>query len=950
MRQFGLWLLLVALELTGLYLFTTGFFPYKRSLPGFATFPPSSTSTPRPPTATYDRLVLMVVDALRFDFVLDPSTSAMAYTQGLIRKDQARAYVARAAPPTVTMPCLKALTTGSTPNFLDAVLNIVEGDTSATLASADNVLWQFRHAAGKRLAFYGDDTWLRLFPNLFDRYEGTTSFFVTDTVEVDRNVTRHLPAELERDDWDVLILHYLGLDHIGHLEGPRSQRMAPKQHEMDQVVEQIHRSLLADDATRKARDPAALPSLFVLLGDHGMNNLGNHGGTSVGETSPALVFMGSPLDGPAAGDEEAPRLSHYAGTDTLPTYGIVNQVDLVPTLSVLFGTPIPRNNLGALIPALLTGRSVEDQAQAWQANADQILAVVRSNHPDFVATHPRWLANPANLPVADCDTITPPEAGLGLARLQCYYTRARHLTERGTAPDLALAAHHYAGLVRYAGAAMSASFSNYNLPRMLAGIAVLGLALGLALVPFLPTLTRIRTSRILGLFTVNLAGNPYWFPAWLFLLMVVTYMVTLLGTSYVEDEQYFWYWWQTNLLALQLVRILQAPAAAFPVAANRGWTAGRLGLQLVLWRLAQQWNDAGTRLRDIKDIRSLLGNQFDSVTAGLLLLTLMIVAAHQWQTLSPGRSYHAYVARAATAGLAVSVFGSHLLSQGPDGLVRAPAVYLAVAHWGATLATGSTFAQAAYALYGVSLLATVAWAYGARCRHPAERSRVYLVAGRSALATFTLLLVLLNRLSNAGLLLIFHLLLRLDTPIRNYTTTHQPVLPTAVSLLAITASFYNFGYSNSLATVDLSMAYTGVAAYQVGLVGLLTYVSNWSGPIFWSAAAALGPVEGQALTGQWAKTLAPPTQPRGESSVQGPLVPATPGVGSRLARRAVAVFTLGQVFALFFLTIVVTIQRRHLFIWSVFSPKFLFQVVWTVHFIFTLGGSLWLSGWLATTG
>jgi ethanolamine phosphate transferase 2 subunit G len=38
---------------------------------------------------------------------------------------------------------------------------------------------------------------------------------------VDNNVTRHLDDELANKDWDVLILHYLGLDHIGHLGGPR---------------------------------------------------------------------------------------------------------------------------------------------------------------------------------------------------------------------------------------------------------------------------------------------------------------------------------------------------------------------------------------------------------------------------------------------------------------------------------------------------------------------------------------------------------------------------------------------------------------------------------------------------------------------------------------------------------------------------------------------------------
>ena len=35
-----------------------------------------------------------------------------------------------------------------------------------------------------------------------------------DTVEVDNNVTRNLDTELPRDDWDVLILHYLVVSHV----------------------------------------------------------------------------------------------------------------------------------------------------------------------------------------------------------------------------------------------------------------------------------------------------------------------------------------------------------------------------------------------------------------------------------------------------------------------------------------------------------------------------------------------------------------------------------------------------------------------------------------------------------------------------------------------------------------------------------------------------------------
>ena len=42
-----------------------------------------------------------------------------------------------------------------------------------------------------------------------------------DFTEVDNNVTRHVPGELLKDDWSGMILHYLGLDHIGHKSGPR---------------------------------------------------------------------------------------------------------------------------------------------------------------------------------------------------------------------------------------------------------------------------------------------------------------------------------------------------------------------------------------------------------------------------------------------------------------------------------------------------------------------------------------------------------------------------------------------------------------------------------------------------------------------------------------------------------------------------------------------------------
>lgn len=78
------------------------------------------------------------------------------------------------------MPRIKAITTGSVPSFADLIFNLDESSGGSSLASQDTWLAQIR-ARGGNLVFYGDDTWLRLFPGdgFFLRAEGTSSFFVS---------------------------------------------------------------------------------------------------------------------------------------------------------------------------------------------------------------------------------------------------------------------------------------------------------------------------------------------------------------------------------------------------------------------------------------------------------------------------------------------------------------------------------------------------------------------------------------------------------------------------------------------------------------------------------------------------------------------------------------------------------------------------------------------------
>ncbi|XP_022102977.1 GPI ethanolamine phosphate transferase 3-like isoform X2 [Acanthaster planci] len=77
--------------------------------------------------------------------------------------------------------------------------------------------------------------------------------------------------------------------------------------------------------------------LFV-LGDHGMTRTGDHGGDSKDEIAAALFIYSNAILHQETIDMKAVR--------------IASQIDLVPTLSLLLGVPIPFSNLGSIIPEL----------------------------------------------------------------------------------------------------------------------------------------------------------------------------------------------------------------------------------------------------------------------------------------------------------------------------------------------------------------------------------------------------------------------------------------------------------------------------------------------------------------------------------------------------------------------------------------------------------------------
>ena len=117
--------------------------------------------------------------------------------------------------------------------------------------------------------------------------------------------------------------------------------MLPKQAEMDGIIRKIYTGI--------QMRPHLKDTVLVLVGDHGMNDAGGHGGSTPGETSAALVFMSPKFRNYTNGGFPAPAVPH----GEFRFHTLVQQTDVTPTLAALLHFPIPRNNVGRIISSFL---------------------------------------------------------------------------------------------------------------------------------------------------------------------------------------------------------------------------------------------------------------------------------------------------------------------------------------------------------------------------------------------------------------------------------------------------------------------------------------------------------------------------------------------------------------------------------------------------------------------
>lgn len=179
-------------------------------------------------------------------------------------------------------------------------------------------------------------------------------------------------------------------------------------------------------------------------------------------------------------------------------------------------------------------------------------------------------------------------------------------------------------------------------------------------------------------------------------------------------------------------------------------------------------------------------------------------------------------------------------------------------------------------------------------------------------AILTLFLMTQSRATNVPLFALF----RLQQQILSSMFLSNTEI-TITSLLMQYTTFFAFGGSNAISSIDLSNAYNGVSGYNVIFVGILTFIGNWAGPIWWVSATYCLFNTKQKVQGQQRNSH-------------------------------INLMTVFVAISLLAVMVACTILRTHLFIWTVFSPKYLYSAAWSLaqHGIINIVLGEYMLGWL----
>lgn len=260
-----------------------------------------------------DRVVIAIVDGLRQDTV-----PKMPYMAELGRQWASATLVT--GQPSLSLPAQAVFGTGALQEVTGVTTNWYSGP-----CRLDSVFAAAKRA-GKSAAVFADGGWQQLFGDYIDGGK------VIDWSEQYDDQVLAAGIECLNEPVSLIVVHFAGVDHIGHLRGAASAEYAATAAAIDRRLETLGAAL---DLNRDT---------LIIVSDHGHVAAGGHGG----------------WDAPVV---NAPAV--LAGHGVLPgQLGTKSQADLAPTVCALLGLSYPAQATGTPLFDALAFDPVERAAAA----------------------------------------------------------------------------------------------------------------------------------------------------------------------------------------------------------------------------------------------------------------------------------------------------------------------------------------------------------------------------------------------------------------------------------------------------------------------------------------------------------------------------------------------------------------------------------------------------------
>ncbi|GAB2283229.1 hypothetical protein Dimus_017754 [Dionaea muscipula] len=583
--------------------------------------------------------------------------------------------------------------------------------------------------------------------------------------------------------------------------------MAPKLWEMDEVIKMIHLTNIVD------HDDSRGPTLLVVVSDHGMTDDGNHGGSSPKETDSLVLFVGPSFKVPA-----------YASA----TDHTASQVDITPTMALLFGVPIPINNVGVVIPESLDYLTDHQKLRALELNSWQLLRLLQAQLHGLSCFSSILDGRDDHYMGATC-------TGMVKEKFCCLYSKAVVFHSALRSQNISRSndndQYDHAVLAYYRFLTSASEWLSHRVTDKPVGQLALGiLAMFLSCLVFLRLLFHLCREWIQErlLFSDVHDSMQRCSADEIFVVSAVLILFLSMGSSsMVEEEQYIWHFIASTFYLLLLRRAVKG----IPIGLQKSLSKVQyernyfhtfcISVLLIVGRIIRGWHQGGVNWTYLPDISKWLEHAGSNYVISVQLLSIILIICWSLLAFSSSTSKRSFILLVKFSllfsGLLVL---QHLLQYRDDILLDSS--------YGATLVT-----QIIFAVLGVSTFGTVLaspWLTSALILGNGSSSRTELsasscldvqtccfsgfmrnssyVSGQAYIFSWCLLQLLLQKpINSAPVVLLLLQIWVIIIYFRNDGLDHKPwVEVVALYFIGMTGHF-GLGNTNTLATIDVAGAF-----------------------------------------------------------------------------------------------------------------------------------------------